>query len=110
MRIIIPSADGNRDLEDVLPIKGTVVRKLPGNDRPDYSLVALDAPFFSRREQTSISHIVVSARWEGGVLDANMSMTPVNILYVTDESLLLDSRLDFGKCRFKAIGVANGEI
>lgn len=57
-----------------------------------------------------VSHIIIAARWVGGVISATMSNTPVNIAYVIDESVLTDDRLDFQKCYYAAIGAADGEI
>lgn len=109
MRFSITSVDGAEDFDGALPMKGTVLRQLPGPDRPDYFLAALDSPFMWQREKKIISHIVLAARWVGGVLSTTMSHTPVNIAYVTDDSVLSGTKLDFAKCYYAAIGVAEGE-
>jgi hypothetical protein len=109
MRFSVTSVDGAEDFDASLPFKGKILRQLPGSDRPDYFLAALDTPFTWKKEKKLISHIVICARWVGGVLSATMSHTPVNIAYVTDESVLSDAKLDFTKCYYAAIGVADGE-
>ena len=109
MRFSVTSVDGVEDFDGALPFKGKVLRQLPGSDRPDYFLAVLDTPFTWKKEKKLISHIVICARWDGGVLSAKMSHTAVNIAYVTDKSVLSDPKLDFTKCYFVAIGVADGE-
>ena len=109
MRFSVTSVDGAEDFDGALPFKGTILRQLPGSDRPDYFLAVLDTPFIWKKEKKLISHIVICARWVGGVLSATMSHTPVDIAYVTDESVLSDAKLDFQKCYYAAIGVADGE-
>ena len=108
MRFSVTSVDGAEDFDGVLPLKGKILRQLPGPDRPDYFLAALDVPFTWKKEKKIISHIVIGARWVGGVLSATMSHTPVNIAYVIDASVLTDAKLDFQKCYYAAIGVADG--
>jgi hypothetical protein len=108
MRFAITSVDMAEDFDGALPLTGKILRQLPGPDRSDYFLAALDAPFTWKKEKKVISHLVLCARWVGGVLSPSMSHTPVNIAYVTDESALSDEKLDFRKCYYAAIGVADG--
>jgi len=108
MRFSVTSVDGAEDFDGALPLKGQILRQLPGPDRPDYFLAALDTPFTWKKEQKKISHIVIAARWVGGVLAPGMSDTPVNIAYVIDDSIHSDPKLDFRKCYYAAIGVADG--
>ena len=112
MRFSIKSVDyAPEELYDQVPIGGKVLRRIPGPDRPDYFLAVLDKPILSKRDgtDTSISHLVLAARWVGGVFHPNMRDTPVNIAYVLDPSLLEDPSLDFDKSHYAAIGVADGE-
>jgi hypothetical protein len=109
MRFSITSVDGAEDFDGALPLKGRILRQLPGPDRPDYFLAVLDVPFVWKQQKKNVSHVIICARWVGGVLAPTMSMTPVNVAYVTDDSVLTDSRLDFKKCYYAAIGVADGE-
>jgi hypothetical protein len=109
MRFSILHVDGAEDFDGELPLKGEILRQLPGPDRPDYFLAALDTPFTWKKEKKIISHVIIAARWVGGALSATMSNTPVNIAYVIDDSVLSDERLDFRKCYYAAIGAADGE-
>jgi len=109
MRFSVLHLDGAEDFDGALPLKGQILRQLPGPDRADYFLAVLDTPFSWKKEKKIISHIIICARWVGGVLSATMSSTPVNIAFVTDESVLTDERLDFLKCYYAAIGAADGE-
>lgn len=109
MRFSVLHVDGPEDFDGALPLKGQILHQLPGPDRPDYFLAALDTPFIWRKEQKIISHIILCVRWVGGVLSPTMRHKPVNIAYVTDESVLSDTKLDFQKCYYAAIGVADGE-
>ena len=108
MHFAVTSVDGAEDFDGTLPLKGEVLRQIPGPDRPDYYLAALETPFTWKKEKKKISHIVICARWVGGVLSPSMSHTPVNIAYVTDDSVLEDAKLDFQNCYYAAIGVADG--
>ena len=101
--------DSSEDLDGLLPVKGRILRQIPGPDTPNYFLAILDSAFVWKKEQKKISHLIIGARWLGGVLSPTMRRTPINIAYVTDESLLSDSKLDFKKCHYAAIGWGDGE-
>ena len=108
MNFSITSVDGAEGFDGKLPLKGKILRQLPGPDRSDYFLAALETPFEWKIKKKMISHIIICARWVGGVLSPTMKMTPVNIAYVTDDAVLTDAQLDFKKCYYAAIGVADG--
>lgn len=111
MRFTITAVDyAPEDLYAQTPIRGEIIRRISGPDRPDYDVAVLDSPIRWKKgeEERTVSHLVLIARWVGGVLEPNMKMTPVNIAYVTDLSLLTDTELDFRKCDYVAIGVADG--
>jgi len=111
MRFIVTSVDyAPDDLHSQTPFRGSILRKIPGPDRPDYHLAQLDSPLKWKKEgeEVPVSHIVLAARWVGGVLTESMRYTPVNIAYVTDLSVLKDERLDFAKCHYCAVGIADG--
>ena len=97
------------DLYAQTPFRAKLLRKLPGSDRSDYWIAELDRPLqWTRDGSTStVTHLVVAARWVGGALTSSMRNTPVNISYVTDSSVLADTQLDFKKCAYVAIGVAD---
>jgi hypothetical protein len=112
MRFTITSVDyAPEELLAQVPIRGRILRQISGPGRPDYHLAELEHPITWNKEKEAkmVSHLVLAARWVGGVLSPQMRTTPVNIAYVTDHSLLADSRLDFKKCDYVAIGVADGE-
>lgn len=111
MRFVITSVDHAPDeLYEQTPIRGRILRPIPGPDRPDYHVAVLDQPLrWKKKEEASVSHIILAARWVGGVLTSTMRHTPVNIAYVVDPAVLTDGTLDFKKCSYVAIGVADGE-
>lgn len=101
--------DSSEDLDGLFPLKGIILRQIQGPDTPNYFLAKLDTPFAWKKESKPISHLVIGARWVGGVLSSDMRDTPINIAYVIDQSLLSDSKLDFKKCYYATIGWADGE-
>jgi hypothetical protein len=110
MEIRVTSVDyAPDDLYEQAPFTAKVLRKLPGPDRPDYWLAELAKPirWASDGRASNITHLVLAARWVGGAIVSGMRNTPVNIAYVTDTSVLEDSQLDFKKCAYVAIGVAD---
>ncbi|HEY9285057.1 MAG TPA: hypothetical protein VIP46_16515 [Pyrinomonadaceae bacterium] len=110
MRVRITSVDYAPDeLYEQTPFEAVLLREIPGPDRPDYWLAALPEPIRWLRNGVGISvrHLVLAARWEGTRISRGMSNMPVGIAYVVDESVLEDAKLDFGKCEYVAIGVAD---
>lgn len=110
MRVKISSVDYAPDeLYAQTPFEAVLIREIPGTDRPDYWLAVLATPLRWLRNgvETSVTHLVLAARWQGTRIGRGMSRMPVGIAYVVDESLLNDARLDFGKCEYVAIGVAD---
>ncbi len=84
-------------------------RRIPGTDRPDYWLAELDRPVTWRQgdRERRITHLVVGARLEGTAISEDMVGLLIGIAYVTDQSVLGDDALDFGKCQYIAIGTAD---
>lgn len=112
MRFTITSVDyAPEELYAQGPIRGGVLRQIPGPDRPDYFVAQLDQPlkWNCGKEEVGVSHLVLAVRWAGGVLTSTMKHTPVNIALVLDLSVLTDAKVDFQKCHSLAIGVADGE-
>jgi hypothetical protein len=98
------------DLPDQTPFTATLLRRMPGKDRPDYWLARLTKPL--RWEQPTgpprpVTHLIISSRYEGTTVTEEMNGLVVGIAYVTDDSLLEDESLDFEKCRYVAIGTAS---
>ncbi len=111
MELTISSVDyAPDDLCDQLPLRVALLRELPGPDRPDYWLGALVEPvrWVSDHEGFfEITHVVLTARWQGTSIAHGNTGLPVGIAYVVDQSLLDDDVLDFAKCRYVAIGIAD---
>jgi hypothetical protein len=98
------------DLYDQVPLRVALLRQVPGPDRPDYWLGALGEPVrwvSDHKGFFEISHVVLSARWQGTSIGPGNTGLPVGIAYVLDMSLLDDEVLDFTKCRYVAIGIAD---
>src|SRR5262245_60751091 len=113
MQLMIDGLDG---LETKGPIVITLLRQIPGDDRPDYWLALTSEPinWVSRNHQRSISHLAIAARWQGVPIVAGADNVPVYIAFVTDDTLLDDAFLSLNKCEYVAIGKAsdstNGRI
>jgi hypothetical protein len=98
------------DLYPQVPFSGRLLRKIAGPDRPDYWLAELESPLSwnnSGRSQ-SITHLVLSSRYEGQTITPSLHNLLVGVAYVVDPSVLTADQLDLSKCRYIAIGVANG--
>ncbi len=93
------------DLHDQTPPRARLIRRIPGTDRPDYRLAELDRPVTWRRgdSERRITHLVVGARLVGTAISEDMADLAIGIAYVTDQSVLEDEALDFGKCQYVAI-------
>lgn len=110
MTLTITSVDhAPGDLHEQTPLIVELLRELPGDDRPDYWLARPRSPlrWLHQNHQRQIAHLVLAARWEGLRIERGVRNLPVGIAYVTDESLLDDSRLDFSKCSYVAIGLCH---
>ena len=108
MRIRVTSIDDGPaapGLAAAVPFEAEVVRRLPGPDRPDYWLVALDSPVTCRGR--AVSHLVVAPAWEGCDLSPGATGVPLAIAYVTDDSLLTDAALSFDKAVPVTLGTAD---
>ena len=94
------------DLAAQLPRVGILLRQIPGRDRPDYWLAALDTPLSWNDSGTTreIKHVVLAARYVGQSISLPVRRLTTGISYVVDESVLDDKELDFHKCRYVAIG------
>jgi hypothetical protein len=97
------------DLYGQTPFDVDLLRLIPGSDASDYWLGQLRKPLQWQRGGTlhHITHVVVAARHVGRPISPGMRSTGVNISYVTDPSILQDAKLEFSKCSYVAIGVAD---
>jgi len=110
MELTITSVDyAPEELHDQTPIVVKLLREMPGDDRPDYWLGEVKSPikWIHENRKKEITHLILAARWEGTRIEPNAKDLPVGIAYVTDQSLLNDSKLDFAKCSYVAIGVSH---
>jgi len=90
-------------------LKQSFLTRISGKDRDDYWIAELAKPlrWVSEGGERAVTHIVVAARWQGTEIGHGMKGLPVGIAYVTEGSLLVDSSLDFKKCAYVAIGIAD---
>ena len=96
------------DLSQQAPFRVTLVRQLPGPDRPDYWLGQLEQPLTYREGERSslIRWVVLASRLQGQAIVAGPGSVAVGIAYVLDEMQLELPHLDLAKCRYVAIGEA----
>ena len=99
------------DKSDDVPLRVTLIRQIPGPDRPDYWLGALEKPFHwtssSEPETYEIEYLVLATQWEETSVRSGVTRLPVGIAYVVDASLLDDRELDLEKIRYVALGIAD---
>ena len=78
------------ELDEQIPLVVTLLREMPGDDRPDYWLGELKTPimWIDKNHERKITHIILAARWKGTRIEPNVKNLPVGIAYVTDASLL----------------------
>jgi hypothetical protein len=110
MRIRVTSVDyAPPELNEQRPFEAQLLKKLPGKDRDDYWVAVLVKPlkWVSAGGEREVKHIIVTARWQGTQIGQGMKGLPMGIAFVTDDSVLSDSILDFRKCVYVAIGVAD---
>jgi hypothetical protein len=99
------------ELNEQVPFKIKLLRRLPGQGRPDYWLGALLTPLFWLKgdHRIQIEYVVVCARYQGTQIEQSVQHLPIGIAYVTDQSqVTADTRIRsiFAKCQYVAIGSA----
>jgi hypothetical protein len=110
MKISIGYIDmGPPELFEAVPIRGTVLKVIPGPDRPDYTLVKLDRPITGSHggPEFVVRYLVVAARLMGLQFGPGKRDVPANIAYVIDESVLTHETLEFSKCLPVGVGAAD---
>lgn len=110
MKLIVNSVDfAPDDLYHQIPFAVNLIKKLEGIDKSQYWLGKLETPinWLHENQRYSITHISVSARWEGTIIEPNVKKLPIGIAFITDLSLLDDSIMNFEKCKYAAIGIAD---
>lgn len=102
MRVKIINCDyAPTDMAEQLPIACELMRKIPGSDRDDYWLAKCEKAV--RYGEKKIDYLVLATRFVGQTLENSRGLTALGVAYVTDQSLLQDTRLDFSKCVYVAI-------
>jgi hypothetical protein len=110
MKLTITSVDhAPDDLYGQLPFTVDLIKKIPGDDRPDYWIgkAKPEIKWLKDKHEQKVSHLVLAARLSGTRIRPGAKGLPVGIAYVTDESLLADDHLNFKKCAYVAIGMAH---
>lgn len=110
MKLTITGVDyAPEGLDSQVPIVVKLIREIPGDDRPDYWIGEVKTPirWIDQNHEKEITHLVLAARWEGTRIEPNAKDLPVGIAYVTDLSLLDDTKLDMKKCVYVAIGFSH---
>lgn len=98
---------GPEDLSASLPVTGEVLFKLGSTDGAEYLVAELNRPIHvnTKAGPKDVTHLVVAAHIVGESLTKPRQMEyGTKIAYVTDESLLKDSIIDFGKADYVAVG------
>ena len=109
MELTITSVDhAPPELHDQMPVVVELLRKIPGDDRPDYWIGRVKKPieWIDDNIPRRVTHLVLAARWEGTSIEPGEENLPIGIGYVTDASMLNDEKVDFDKMRYVAIGLA----
>ena len=109
MQLTVTSVDyAPEELYEQTPFVVDLLREIPGPDRPDYWLGKLQRPirWLDNNLERQITHLVLAARWQGTQIKAKVENLPIGIAYVTDDSQLSESSIDFTKCKYIAIGLA----
>jgi hypothetical protein len=110
MRLQVTDIDDMpRDLREQLPFAMTLQRMLPGSDRPDYWIAALEHPLRWKDggHDRKVEHVVVATRMRGTEIRPGIKDVLIGIAYVVDVSQIDDTELHFEKCRYVAVGVAS---
>lgn len=89
------------DLPQQLPIECSIMRTIPGTDRPDYSLAVCKTPIYYNGQ--TIKHLVLAPRFVGEHINKNTQKITLGVAYVTDDSLIKDKTLSFEKCKYVAV-------
>jgi len=110
MEIVVRSVDyAPAELDDQTPFVVELLRQIPGSDRPDYWLGALQKPlsWIDGDIHRQIDHLIICARWQNTQIQPGISNFPIGIAYVVDSSQIDDAMVDFEKTKYVAIGIAN---
>lgn len=102
MRIQLIDCDyAPEDMDGQLPVTCKLLRMIPGNDRPDYWLAKCEKAI--RHGEEAVNYLVLAPRFVGTKIRKGMGEIALGVAYVTDETLLQDTTLNFDKCKYVAI-------
>ncbi len=93
-----------QDMESQLPICCEIIRKMKGSDRADYYLAKCEK--IIKYKEKTIRYLVIAPRFKGQELREGLDVVALGVAYVTDETLLMDTEVDFGKCIYVAVCMA----
>ncbi len=92
-----------KELEETKIFYVDFIKHLKNNDGSDYLLCKLLSKI---KHKEMITHVIIGGRFEGGKIQKNIEMLPVNIAYVINNKLLNENYMDFSKGEFVGIGEA----
>lgn len=105
MRLRLINADyAPDDLYNQLPVTCKLIRELPGSDRADYWLAKTEKHIAFN--EITVDYLIVSPRFVGVTIKPGIGEVVLGVAYVTDKSLINDTNLDFKKCEYVAICMA----
>jgi len=108
MKLRITSVDvGPNELRTQVPVCVTLLKQIPGPDRPDYWLAMLERTitWLDEGVQRSITHVVLAPRFMGSRIEPGAANLGVGLAYVIDQSLLTEASLSFSKCQYVAVAI-----
>lgn len=101
---IVRLDDGPSALEQQLPFVCTHVRRIPGSDRPDYDLFAVETPIVWNGRR--VDRVVIAPRLVGARLGWNMRELLVGLAFAKDGRLADATELDFAQAEYVAVAYA----
>ncbi len=108
MQLTVTDVDYAPDeLYEQVPFTVSLLREMPGSDRPDYWLGVLHSPLrwvTHEGETREVTHLLIAARYVGERIRPGAHELTIGISYVTDQTLLEDARFDWTKIAYVAIG------
>ena len=110
MELTITSVDSAPpELEEQVPFKIRLLRRVPGTDSSDYWIGETLGPLYWVKDQQRIQvdNVVVWTRYRGAEIVPFARDLTIGLAYVTDPTQVTAAELDFDKCRYVAIAEAN---
>lgn len=110
MQMTITSVDYAPDeLYEQAPLVVDLLRPMVGTQGVTYWLGKVQQPIRWVVDgcEREVTHLMLAARWVGDRIRSGVRQMPVNITYVTDDTLIDDIGMDGTKGRFVAIGTCD---